>query len=205
MKNYKIGIVDDHILFAEGTSNIITHLPKYKLCFIATTAQKLFVELETQLVDFLLLDINLPKVNGLEILKLLRKDYPSIKVMLLSMYQPSDIGLTTNALEADAYVLKISGKEILLEALQALENDSTYLDPNIIKTSHVEDKFTNQLKLTKREKEIIDLVFKGKTSKEIADQLFVSELTIKTHRKNIHEKLGTKNIGSLINKNGATI
>ena len=205
MKIFKIGIVDDHVLFAEGISNIIATLSQYKLSFMANSAQNMMAELEKQSIDFLLLDINLPQVNGLEILKYIKKDYPKIRVMLLSMYQPNDIGLKTNDIAADAYVLKISGKEILLDALLALENNDKYLDPNIIKNNSVEDKFTNQLKLTKREKEIIDLISKGKTTKQIAAQLFISELTIKTHRKNIHEKMGTKNVANLINFGSFTI
>lgn len=116
------------------------------------------------------------------------------------MYQPSDIGLNLANFKGDAYVLKISGKNILEEALEGMKKGVLYLDPNIIVAHTFEDAFTQQLRLTKREKEIISLIAIGKTSKEIAEVLFVAELTIKTHRKNIGKKLGTKNVANLISK-----
>lgn len=120
--------------------------------------------------------------------------------MILSMYQPSDIGLNLVNFKGDAYVLKISGKNILEEAFEGMKKGVLYLDPNIIVAHTFEDSFTQQLRLTKREKEIISLIAIGKTSKEIAETLFVAELTIKTHRKNIGKKLGTKNVANLISK-----
>ena len=104
----------------------------------------------------------------------------------------------------DAYVLKISGKNILNEAFEHLKTGIKYFDPNIIQEKSREDSFINQLRLTKREKEIIALISIGKTSKEIATKLFLSELTIKTHRKNINDKMGTKGIASLLSKSNMT-
>jgi len=200
MKKYKIGVTDDHLLFAEGISNIIAQKTDMELSFIAPTVPVLFNLLAENEIDFLLLDVNLAPYNGLEVLAQLKKEKPSIKVMILSMYQPIDIGVTNANFKGDAYVLKISGRQVLEDALESMKTNEIYYDPNIISLNAIEDSFTNKLKLSKREKEIISLIALGKTSKEIAAQLFLSELTIKTHRKNIAEKLGTKGVANLISK-----
>ena len=203
MKKYKIGIVDDHLLFAEGISNIISTKPNMELVFVTSSVAEMNELLQKQAIDFLLLDVNLPPYNGIELLKQLKQDYKEIKVMILSMYQPADIKLDMNNFKGDAYVLKISGKHILEDALDNMINGVQYFDPNILVQLPIQDSFTTQLKLSKREKEIISLIASGKTSKEIASLLFLSELTIKTHRKNISEKLGTSGMADLISKSFA--
>ena len=200
MKKFKIGIIDDHVLFAEGISNIIANNPLYELVFITNSVDELHRLISSNNIDILLLDINIPPHNGIEMISQLKSFYHNLKIMVLTMYQPSDIGLKILQFKGDAYVLKISGKHILEEALLQLTKNERYLDPNIIVNIPIEDNFANNLKLTKREKEIIALIADGKTSKEIAAQLYLSELTIKTHRKNISEKLGSKGVADLISK-----
>ncbi|WP_316838991.1 response regulator transcription factor [Pedobacter gandavensis] len=200
MKTYSIGITDDHLLFAQGISNLIANRPDLNLTFVAASVPEMFDYLAQQPVDFLLLDINLPPHNGLDLLTQLKHEHKKMKIMILSMYQPADIGLDLTNFKGDAYVLKISGKDILEAAFDAMSKGIQYFDPNIILKQTQEDAFTQQLRLTKREKEIISLIALGKTSKEIAGMLFLSELTIKTHRKNISEKLGTKNVVDLLAK-----
>jgi len=198
MKKLNIAITDDHLLFAEGIANIIIQNPEMQMAFIASSATEMLHLLEQQPVDILVLDINLSPYNGIELISRLKQKYAHLKIMILSMYQPNDIGLELSNFKGDAYVLKISGKHILEAALESIKKSMVYFDPNIVTLQPVKDAFTSQLKLTKREKEIISLIALGKSSKDIAAQLFLSELTIKTHRKNISEKLGSKGIADLI-------
>ena len=200
MKKYKIAITDDHLLFAEGISKLIANKPDMELAFIASSATEMFFLLQQHAVDFLILDINLPPYNGLALIDQLKEEYKQLKIMILSMYQPTDIGLELSGFKGDAYVLKISGKHILEAAIESLKKSKLYFDPNIEMIKPVKDSFTAQLKLTKREKEIISLIALGKSTKEIANQLFISELTVKTHRKNISEKLGSKGVADFISK-----
>jgi len=155
MKKFKIGIIDDHVLFAEGISNIITDNPSYELSFITNSVDELHRLLSNNNIDILLLDINIPPHNGIEMISQLKSFYHNLKIMALTMYQPSDIGLKILQFKGDAYVLKISGKHILEEALLQLTKNERYLDPNIIVNIPIEDNFANNLKLTKREKELI--------------------------------------------------
>lgn len=199
MSTYNIGIADDHLLFAEGISNIICNKPNLKAQFIVENVPLLLQQLARQPIDLLILDINLPPDNGLQKIPWLKEQYPNMKILILSMYQPADILLDIHTFQGDAYVLKTSGKNVLEAAIVAIRQNQTFVDPNIrLHNSTLEDDFTAQLKLTKREKEIISLIAEGKSTKEIADTLYLSELTIKTHRKNISKKLGTKGVGDLV-------
>ncbi|MFN4007146.1 MAG: LuxR C-terminal-related transcriptional regulator [Chitinophagaceae bacterium] len=200
MKVYRVGIADDHLLFAEGISNIIQQQPALELVFITGDGKNLVELITEHAIQILLLDIKIPPLNGLELLPKLKAHFPRLKVMIISMYQPTDIQLDLKQFIGDAYVLKISGREILEDALQALVNNQQYFDPNIVYKKRHTEHIAAELKLTKREKEIIALIAAGKTSKEIAAQLYLSELTVKTHRKNISEKLGTKSIADLVTK-----
>ncbi|MEI8109685.1 MAG: response regulator transcription factor [Chitinophagia bacterium] len=200
MKIFKIGIVDDHLLFAEGISRLITPEKGFCLSFISSKANELSELIREHSVDILILDVNIPPYNGLEQIKPLKTAFPELQIMILTMYQPSDLGLQINKFEGDAYVLKISGKHIFEDALTHMKKYQPYFDPNIIENSNEPKNHISADRLTRREKEIISLIIAGKTTKEIAAELFLSELTIKTHRRNISEKLGSKGIADLITK-----
>jgi DNA-binding NarL/FixJ family response regulator len=142
----------------------------------------------------------MPPFNGRDLIPRLKMLYPNMKIMILTMYQPMDIGLDIKEFKGDAYVLKISGKQILEEAFSHLMNQQTYIDPNIVIPAAQTDTSKQKVKLTKREIEIVRLIVAGKTTKDIAQELFLSELTIKTHRKNISEKMDSKGLADLIAK-----
>lgn len=202
MKPFNIAIIDDHLLFAEGIGRMIDELSYCKLSWIDSDTKSIVEKIRTYHVHLLVLDINIsPNENGIEILHRLKKTQPHLKIMLLSMYQPIDIGLNLTNFIGEGYVLKTSGKTILENALEhILIREKTYFDPNVQNTPSIRDQFTNNLRLTRREKEIIELLAQGKKNKEIATQLFLSEHTVKTHRKNIAEKLGTDGLNELIYK-----
>ena len=200
MKTFNIGLVDDHLLFAEGIGNMLSGKPDLNISFITSSVTEMFDLLIHHPIDILLLDINMPPFNGLDLIPRLKTAYPKMKVMVLTMYQPMDIGLNMQLFMGDAYVLKISGKQILEEAFSHLLNQQSYIDPNIITPSVHEDAQKQKVKLTKREIEIVRLIVAGKTTKDIAQELYLSELTIKTHRKNISEKMDSKGLADLIAK-----
>lgn len=200
MKKYNIGLVDDHLLFAEGIGNMLTSKPDLHISFITSSVTEMFELLKHHSIDILLLDINMPPFNGRDLIPSLKTEYPKMKIMILTMYQPMDIGLDIKEFKGDAYVLKISGKQILEEAFSHLMNQQNYNDPNIVIPLVSKELSNQKVKLTKREIEIVRLIVSGKTTKEIAQELYLSELTIKTHRKNISEKMDSKGLADLIAK-----
>ncbi|MBU6159052.1 MAG: response regulator transcription factor [Bacteroidetes bacterium] len=200
MRNHNIAIADDHQLFTDGIAEFIPKIPYTKIVFTVNTTTQLIKKLKRHRVDILILDLNLPPDNGLQLIEPLRTIYPNMKIFILSMYQPIDVDQDIATLNADAYVLKTSGKEVLLKALDALIENKRFIDPNLNNQPARQDVFTMTLKLTKREKDIVNLIAKGKSNKEIAESLFLSELTVKTHRKNIKNKLGADGKSDLIFK-----
>lgn len=200
MKIYNIALVDDHLLFAEGIGNMLSGKPELNISFITSSVTEMFELLKRESINILLLDINMPPFNGRDLIPRLKTEYPNMKIMILTMYQPMDIGLDIKEFNGDAYVLKISGKQILEEAIRHLIQNQIYIDPNIVVPVENLDTNKQKVKLTKREIEIVRLIVSGKTTKDIAQELYLSELTIKTHRKNISEKMDSKGLADLIAK-----
>ncbi len=200
MNKFNIGLVDDHLLFAEGIGNMLADKPFLNICFITSSVSEMNQHLIQQEIHILLLDINMPPFNGKDMIPQLKLNYPNMKIMILTMYQPMDIGLDIKEFNGDAYVLKISGKQILEDAFTHLMNNQFYLDPNIVIHTNKSETNNQKIKLTKREIEIVRLIVSGKTTKDIAQELYLSELTIKTHRKNISEKMDSKGLADLIAK-----
>jgi DNA-binding NarL/FixJ family response regulator len=200
MKKINIGVVDDHLLFAEGVGNMLSGKTELNISFITSSVIEMYDHLIQQSIDILLLDINMPPYNGITLIPKLKKEYPNMKIMVLTMYQPVDIGLDIKQFTGDAYVLKISGKQILEDAFRNLMTNQSYIDPNIEISSVKPDSVSQKVKLTKREIEIVRLIVSGKTTKDIAQELYLSELTIKTHQKNISEKMDSKGLADLIAK-----
>ena len=204
MSNYqdnpiKIGLVEDHPLFIEGLKNILILNRPVKILFVAHTKKEL-IELKNGMkeVDFLISDINLNGDLCIEELTQIKSVTPSLKIIALSMYQPWEIKLDLDKSIFNAYVLKNSGTKVLLDACKAILKGQDYFDSNLEQS--VIHKNPNNVLLTSREKEIVSFLKSGKQNKEIAELLFLSEFTVKTHRQNIMRKLEVRNVAELIKK-----
>ncbi len=197
----RILIVDDHPFFSAGIRDALQPYPEYEVVATLEDGEQVMDSLTAYLPDIVILDINLPGINGLELLSQIKKKHSFIRIMILSMYMPGDVQLDMDNSSLDAYVIKNSGTETLLNALSALTSGNRFFDPIIHKNNHHSaDKFSQRLKLSTREKDIIALLKEGLTSKEIAEKLFISELTVQTHRKNIMTKLEVRNVAELLKK-----
>lgn len=198
MKTMRTGILDDHPLFVEGLSAILSNYPWIQLVFRGEHGTSLRHFLLEERLDLLFLDINLGKENGIDLIDEYKRHDPAMRIIILTTHQPADIGLDMRQFRGDAYMLKISGRKVLEDAIQKVCNGESYTDPNL--TISAEKSSENPFRLTKREYEIIELIRQGCTTREIAERLFLSELTVKTHRRNISEKIDSRNVADMLSK-----
>jgi len=198
MKTMRTGILDDHPLFVEGLSAILSNYPWIDLVFRGDHGTSLRHFMLEEKLDLLFLDINLGQENGIDLIEACKKEDPSLRIIILTTHQPADIGLDMSRFRGDAHMLKISGRRVLEEAIRKVCNGETYTDPNLTIAS--EKPAENPFRLTKREYEIIELIRLGCTTREIAERLYLSELTVKTHRRNISEKIDSRNVADMLSK-----
>jgi DNA-binding NarL/FixJ family response regulator len=203
----KILLIDDHQLFNDGLKSLLSTEPEVEIVGQVFEAKNAFFEIQKHSPDIIFLDINLPDKNGIELASEIQKSFNSVKIIFLTMYADSHIYKEALKVRANGYVLKNSSKNEILAAIKAVMNDLPYFDAkiNFIQEPEKKDDLAKKLGLTEREKEIIRLVKEGFDSYQIADKTNLSYLTIKTHRRNIHFKLGTKTTSELIkfaNENG---
>ncbi|MDR7128817.1 DNA-binding NarL/FixJ family response regulator [Algoriphagus sp. 4150] len=195
-ESYNIIIADDHVMFLDGLHNILTEIPQINTIHVATDGlQVLRILSHFDNIDLVISDINMPKMNGLELLSKVKETRPEIKFFLLSMLD--DIRTINNAIrkQADGYLLKFADKEELKAGIAEVLLGQQYFSP-AVKTKYMEGVFNNkanqEVKLSKREKEILKLLADELTSNEVAEKLFISINTVETHRKNILLKTGSK-------------
>lgn len=199
----KIWIADDHKMVIDGLKALLATEDAIHVLGTSMNGDELMNDMRNQLqpVDLILLDINMPKMDGLAAAKALRKSFPTIKILVLSMYNKPMFIKSLIEEGVAGYILKNTGKEELLKAIHKIMAGETYFSPevtNVIMTSFRTKDSTTQVHLTKRELEILNLLTKALTTAEIAERLFLSTYTIDTHRKNLLSKLNLKNTPALV-------
>ena len=197
----KLTIADDHILFTEGLEALLTEEQNIEIIDIVHDGRNLLKSIENIIPDLILLDINMPGINGLEAAKILRENHPSLKIIMLSTYNEAHLIEKAKKYGANCYLLKTTGKEELLLAINLVSKGQNCLfeyQADSKNEFHVGDGFLKQFHLTKRELEIIQLLKKQFTNQQMADSLYLSVFTVETHRKNVMKKLGIRNPASLM-------
>ena len=207
MERIKVILVDDHQIVRDGIKALINEEPNINIITEASSGADLFDKLNTYKPDVILMDINLPDTNGIEITKQLKETKPEIKVLILSMHMGEDY--IVNAIEAGAkgYLPKTTSKKEIITAINTISKGEDFFNEsisNILIKSYVKRAQTpkkeeeKQVDLTKREKEIITLFALGMSNKEIADKLFISIRTVESHKNNIMNKLELKSTVDLV-------
>jgi DNA-binding NarL/FixJ family response regulator len=197
-------IVDDHQLVIDGLKSMLQINKQFVVKNQALNGVQALEILDSQQDDyhFLLTDVSMPLMSGIELCKIVKERFPHIKVLVLSMH--NNISIIKDALnaEADGYILKNTGQEELIQAIERILENGTYFSqeilPIIIKLYGKEKKSDSRHSLSEREREVLSLIIKEYTSKEIAEQLFISKQTVDTHRINIMQKTGCKTLVGLI-------
>lgn len=194
----KLFIVDDHSIVIEGILSLLQNSPDIFVCGTAKTAADCIQFLEKNTVDVILMDINLPDMNGVELCKKVKNDFPEVKILALSTFnQISYINkMMTNG--ASGYLLKNITKAELTDAIKTVIDGQNYYSNEVSEILKVAKTKGETPVLTKRETDILKLVVEGLTNPQIGEKLFISTDTVDSHRKNLHTKLNVNNTALLV-------
>lgn len=201
----KVLIVDDHQVLIDGVKALFENDEKISIQYEALNGSKAIeVALEND-VEVILLDINLPDISGFEVCKEVKSKKPDIKIIALTMHGESGYISKMIKHEVDGYLLKNTGKDKMLEAINTVVKGEKYFSKEVtdslIAGMHQTRKPKSSdfiQKLTKREKEILQLIVDEYTTEEIAKELFIAATTVITHRKSLLRKLNAKNTAGLV-------
>jgi len=205
MKKLKLLLVDDHQILLDGIKALLKDEKQFEIIGEATRCSVAIEILKKISPDIVITDIQMPEMSGIEFTIIIRKQYPHIKVLALSM--SGEEGMIAEMVESgiSGYVLKNTGKEELRDALLKVAGGGMYFSEEVTATlthalRHKKEMSDSEkaAHVTPREKEIIKLIAKEYSNKKISDTLFISERTVETHRKNIFRKTNTKSVIGLL-------
>lgn len=203
---YRILLADDHALIRHGIRNLISNNPALKVIGEVGDGEELLEYLQLQVPDLLILDISMPKLTGIEAVSRVKKLYPQIKILMLTMHKNKQYFYHAMSAGADGYLMKDDSDEELLLAIKRIQNGKSYLSPYLSQdfADDVISAYRNNRNspfetLTKREREVLNLVVEGHTSKIMAEMLHLSPRTIDHHRANLLRKFDMKNSVDLVN------
>lgn len=200
----RIFIVDDHQILIDGVKSLLRNEERFQILNEALSAKDALSKLaEDYNYDILITDISMPEMDGVELSKRVKQLYPEIKILVLSMYNNQQVATEIIMSEAEGFILKNTGKQELVAALNAISDNGTYYSREVLSAMMQKvksDKKTEEeiANLTDREAEILQLICEELSSEQIAQKLNISKRTVDTHRQNIYEKTGCKTIISLI-------
>jgi len=196
----KIYIVDDHKMVIEGLKLVLEPYEEIKYLGSSNSGDEVLEKEWEEVPDVILLDINMPGKNGIDTCGLLLKKHPDIKIIAITMHKESSLIKLMLGKGAQGYVLKNAGSDELITAIKTVHSGKMYLDntANEIVMSTMTSSSTTKKreqspfpKLSRREKEVLNLILEEHTTQEIADKLFISFGTVETHRRNMLIKTGT--------------
>lgn len=206
MNPIRIVLAEDHIIVRKGIHSLLSEQADIEVVGEASTGHEAVALAESAQPDIVLMDINMPELNGLEATRQIRRLFPAVKVLILTMYSNEEYVLQLLQAGAIGYVVKQSIPAELITAIRAVYEGNTYLSPLIAKsvvdaylyhapTATQTDSYS---KLTDREREVLQLLVEGFGVRQIADKLFISTKTVGVHRANLMDKLEVGNMVDLV-------
>lgn len=201
--NWKVIVADDHDIMLDGYCSILGEIEGIQIVGKANNGKEVLTILDNQECDLIILDINMPQMNGVETAQYLKERKPEIKIIILTMLGDVLHIKTLYELGVEGYLLKNCNRSTLIESIEIVQSGERYFDKNIQKI--IDDGFKTEFQLahngsvslSEREIEIIRMISLGFTTNQIADELFISPNTVQTHRKNINLKLNIHNSAEL--------
>jgi len=205
MGKIKVLIADDHTILRQGIKALLDNQSGIEVIAEAKDGREALTLIERLLPDVILMDIAMPGLNGLEATRRIKKKFPKIKVLVLTMYTNEEYVFQILQAGANGYLVKETAFQDLISAIKAVYRDEAFMSPSISKK--VISRYTQRVRetndtacdiLTTREREILQLIAEGSSSKKIAEALFISPKTVETHRTHIMDKLNIHNRTDLI-------
>lgn len=207
MKVIKLALADDHVLFREGLKSIFGRLDDMEVVLETSNGKELLDRVTEHQPDVVLLDLEMPEMDGVECCKELKRRFPGIKILVLTMHEEERMTAYLMEIGANGYLLKNSPKDELCEAIRMVDRQGIYSSKLItnallhrLQSKSNQPPSLNGPALTRREREVLELIAAEHTNNEIAEKLFISEKTVDGHRNNLLGKLGVRNTAGLIMK-----
>jgi DNA-binding NarL/FixJ family response regulator len=202
----KLMLVDDHAVLRDGLKNILGMESDIQVVCEAINGIEALGKVEEFMPDVILMDINIPERNGIEVTGLIKGIYPSIKILILTMYNHEEYFLSAIRQGADGYLLKDAPSDHVVDAIRAVAKGQSVIHPSMTKkflnfSSPKKENAAVEKKeslLTEREKDVLLCLVKGMNNKEIAQDLFISDKTVKIHVGNIFKKLEVKSRSQVV-------
>ena len=205
MGKIKVLVADDHTILRQGIKSLLANEEEIEVIGEAKNGREALAIIEETLPDVILMDIAMPGLNGLEATRRIKKKFPRMKVLVLTMYTNEEYIFQILNAGANGYLVKETAFQDLISAIKAVYKNEAFMSPSIskkvinsyIKRAQNDEKQTCEI-LTTREREILQLIVEGNSSKKIAEILFISPKTVETHRTHIMDKLNIHNRTGLV-------
>jgi DNA-binding NarL/FixJ family response regulator len=198
----RLMLVDDHAVLRDGLRNIISVVEDIEVVGEAVSGDDALVQVEKCQPEMILMDINMPVKNGVEVTGILKKKYPHIKILVLTMHSHEEYFMSAIREGADGYLLKDAPSDQVIDAIRTVARGESVIHPSMTRKllAFHQQKQTEQEDntLTEREKEVLLCLVEGLSNKEIADRLFISDKTVKIHVSKIFKKLNVKSRSQVI-------
>lgn len=205
----KIALADDELLFRQGLISILGNEDTIEILFDAEDGNDLLSKLKASKIkpDIIVTDLKMPNLNGVEVTKVIRKKYPEIKIIALTSYFTKPFIINMISIGAVAYLAKNSTPSLMIQTIKEVNEKGFFYDGEVLKYVHESMSSTKNKKLTtdfdkthftKRELEILKLICKQLTARDIAEKLFISDRTVEGHRNTLLSKTDSKNIAGLV-------
>jgi DNA-binding NarL/FixJ family response regulator len=205
-RTIRVALADDHKIFRDGIKMALRDRDYIKILWEAEDGKDMMHKLRIKQPDVLLMDIRMPEIDGVNAIKLIRKEYEDLKIVILSMYDDQEIITRMMEMGSNAYLTKTSDPDEIYQAILSVMNEDFYFN-DLVNTAvllRLQNKRTvrkfypNPIKFSDKEIRILKLISEDKTTDEISKEVFLSPRTIETIRQNMKSKVGVKTIAGLV-------
>jgi two-component system response regulator FimZ (fimbrial Z protein) len=192
----RVAIADDHAVIRKGLQLFIGEDESIELVGEAADGEQLLELLKTTQIDILLLDIDMPKINGLALLRDLETAYPKLRTIILSMHPEKIYGINARRMGAKGYISKENDPSMILESVKSVAEGKTIFTEEIYRFNR--HGFVPAVKMSKREAQVLKLLVSGRSNKDISEELEISDKTVSTYKLRLMRKLNAKSIVDLV-------